>query len=143
MAVILYPNAQSTLTLNGYTFQHLAEGEALNLSPANEKTARTNSVSNGVSISNRSDSGVHDLTVMVQKHSPDDKLLNDARNSALPTLFNGSMKRSYSESGTTKKATTSLESGSITSQPGNVDNNQEADNTRTYVIQFRDAKELF
>jgi hypothetical protein len=143
MAVISYPHAQSTLTLNGYTFQHLAEGEALNLAPVNERTSRSNSIGGGVSVSNRIDGGVHDLTVMVQKHSPDDKFLNDARNSASPTIFDGSAKRAYNEGGKSKKATTELASGSITTQPGNVDNNQEADDTKTYVIQFRDAKELF
>lgn len=143
MAVITYPNAQSTLSLNGNTFQHLAEGEALNLAPANERTSRTNSINGGVSISNRVDGGVHDLTIVVQKHSPDDKFLNDAKNSESPTIFDGSMKRAYNEGGKSKKATTELNSGSITTQASNVDNNQESDNSRTYVIQFRDAKELF
>jgi negative regulator of genetic competence, sporulation and motility len=143
MAVISYPNAQSTLSLNGYTFQHLASGEALNLAPANERTSRTNSMNNGVSVSNKINGGVHDLTVIVQKHSPDHKILNDARNSDFPIIFEGSMKRSYNEGGKSKKATTSLTGGSITTQAGNVDNNEESDDTKTYVIQFRDAKELF
>tara|TARA_R110000744_G_scaffold62206_8_gene128403 strand:+ start:469 stop:900 length:432 start_codon:yes stop_codon:yes gene_type:complete len=143
MAIINYPNVQSTLTLNGYTFQHLAEGESLSLAPVNDRTARTNSVGGGLSVSNRMDGGVHDLTVIVQKHSPDDKFLNDARNSETPILFNGSMKRAYAESGTTKKSTTSLDNGTVTTQATNADNNQESDNSRTYAIQFRDAKELF
>lgn len=143
MSVISYPNSQSTLTLNGVTFQHLYEGESLNLSPINEKTSRTNSIGNGVSVTNRLDGDVHDLTIVVQKHSPDDKFLNDARNASTPTIFNGSMKRSYSENGTSKKATTTLASGSITVQPGNVDNNQDADNSKTYVVQFRSAIESF
>lgn len=143
MAVIVYPNAQSTLTLSGYTFNHLMEGEALNLAPVNEKTARTNGINGGVSVSNRVDGGVHDLTIMVQKHSPDDDFLNDAKNSAEPFIFDGSMKRAYIEGGSRKKATTQLTTGSITTQPGNVDNNQDADNSKTYVIQFRDAKETF
>lgn len=143
MAQISYPNAQSTLTLNGYTFLHLMEGEALNLAPVNEKTSRTNSLNAGVSVSNRIDGDVHDLTIVVQKHSPDDKQLNDAKNSASPTIFNGSMKRAYIEGGSKKKATTELASGSFTVQPGNVDNNQDADNSKTYVIQFRVAKETF
>mgnify|MGYP003630734068 CR=1 FL=1 len=143
MAIINYPNAQSTLTLNGYTFQSLAEGEALSLSPVNERTSRTNSIGGGLSVSNRMDGGVHDLTIVVQKHSADDKTLNDARNGEEPVLFNGSMKRSYSESGNSKQSTASLTNGSITTQATNADNNIESDNSRTYVIQFRDAKELF
>lgn len=143
MAAISYPNAQSTLTLSGYTFNHLLEGEALNLAPVNEKTARTNSIGGGVSISNRVDGDVHNLTIMVQKHSPDDKFMNDAKNSVSPFIFNGSMKRAYIEGGSKKKATTQLASGSITTQPGNVDNNQESDNSKTYVIQFRSAIETF
>ncbi len=143
MAQISYPNAQSTLTLNGYTFLHLMEGEALNLAPVNEKTSRTNSTGAGVSVSNRIDGDVHDLTIVVQKHSPDDKQLNDARNSESPTIFDGSMKRAYIEGGSKKKATTELSSGSFTVQPGNVDNNQDAVNSKTYIIQFRVAKEIF
>lgn len=143
MSVISYPNAQSTLTLNGYTFLHLAEGEALNLAPVNEKTSRTNSMNGGTSITNRIDGGVHNLTIVVQKHSPDHKELNDNLNSDSPVVFDGSMKRSYYEDGTSKKATTTLDSGSFTTQPSNVDNNQDADNTKTYVIQFRNAKETF
>jgi negative regulator of genetic competence, sporulation and motility len=143
MAVINYPNAQSTLTLNGVLFQNLAQGGSLSLAPANARTSRTNSAGGGLSVSNRIDGGVHDLTIMVQKHSADDKFLNDSRNSDLPVLFEGSMKRAYSENGTSKKSTTSLNNGTITTQATNDDNNLESDNSRTYVIQFRDAKELF
>ncbi len=143
MAVISYPNSQSTLTLNAYTFQHLMEGEAIKVEPVNEKTSRTNSMNGGVSITNRVDGGVHNLTVMVQKHSPDDKFLNDSKNAAEVTVFDGSMKRTYVQDGTRKKSTTTLEGGSFTVQPTNTDNNQDADNSKTYVIQFRNAKENF
>lgn len=143
MSQISYPNAQSTLTLNGYTFQHLMEGEALNLAPVNEKTSRTNAMNGGVSVSNRIDGGVHELTIMVQKHSPDHKQLNDWMNEAAPVIMDGSMKRAYNEGGNSKKSTTSLDGGSFTTQPGNAENNQDADNSKTYVVQFRNAKETF
>jgi hypothetical protein len=143
MSVISYPNSQSTLTLNGHVFQNLMEGEALSLNSPNEATARTNSMNGGVSVSNRIDKGVSDLTVMVQRHSKDDKTLNDAKNSSSPVIFEGSMKRAYFEDGTSKKTTTTLASGSITTQPTTADNNQDADNSRTYVIQFRNAVETF
>lgn len=143
MAQITYPNAQSTLTLNGYTFQHLMEGASLVLEPVNEKTSRNNSINSGVSVTNRVDGDVHNLTVMVQKHSPDDKTLNDWRNASSPTILDGSMKRSYTEGGTSKRATATLVAGSFTAQPTSTDNNQEADNSKTYVIQFRSAKETF
>lgn len=142
MSIITYSNSQATLTLNGYTFQHLMEGEALNLAPVNAKTSRTNSMGGGVSAQGRVDGGVHTLTLMVQAHSPDDKFMNDAKNAGV-TIFDGSMKRAYSENGSTKKSTTSLASGTITTQPTKVNNNQDADNSRTYVIEFRNAIELF
>ena len=119
------------------------EGEALSLAPVNEKTSRTNSIGGGVSVSGRVDGGVHNLTVIVQRHSPDDKFLNDAKNAAAPTVFDGSMKRAYSENGTSKKTTTTLSSGSITRLRSTADNNEDADNSRTYVIQFRNAVETF
>lgn len=143
MSVIVYRNNQSTLTLNGYTFQHLYQGAALVLTPVNAKTARTNSINGGVSISGRVDGGVHTLAIMVQKHSPDDKFLNDAKNAKEPVVFDGSMKRAYTESGTLKKATTTLETGSITTQPTKTDNNQDPDDSRTYVIEFRNSVETF
>lgn len=143
MANIVYPNTQSTLTLNGYTFQHLYQGAALVLAPVNAKTSRTNSMGGGTSISGRIDSGVHTLTIIVQKHSPDDKFLNDYKNSDTPIVFDGSMKRAYTESGTSKKATTTLATGSFTTQPTTTDNNQDSDDSRSYVIEFRDAKETF
>ena len=143
MAIIIYTNAQSTLTLNGYTFQYLGAGEVLSLSPVNELTSRTNSSNSGLSLSARIDGGVHNLTIVVQEYSADDAMLNNARNAVTPVLFNGSMKRSYIDSGTSKQSTVSLENGSITTQATNADNNMEYDPTKTYVIQFRDAKELF
>lgn len=143
MAIIAYSNAQSTLTLNGYTFQHLMEGEALSLAPVNERTSRVNSMNGGVSVQGRIDGGVHTLTVIVQRHSPDDKFMNDSKNSTSPTIFDGSMKRAYSENGTSKKTSVTLASGSITTQPTTADNNQDADNSRTYVVEFRNAVETF
>lgn len=143
MANIVYPNVQSTLTLNGYLFQHLYQGAALVLTPVNAKTARTNSINGGASVSGRVDADVHTLTIMVQKHSPDDKFLNDAKNSQTPVIFDGSMKRAYLESGTSKKATTALATGSITTQPTKTDNNQDPDDSRSYVIEFRSAIETF
>ena len=143
MAEISYPNAQATLTLNSYTFQHLAEGESISLAPVNARTSRTNSSNNGVSISNRIDSGVHDMTIVVQKYSPDDKALNDWRNSEEPVIIEGSAKRAFNEGGTSKKATTTLTGGSVTTQPTNANNNQEDDYSKTYVIQFRNAVESF
>lgn len=143
MAIITYQNSQSTLTLNGHTFRHLMEGAALVLTPVNEKTSRTNSINGGVSATNRVNGGVHDLSVMVQRYSPDDKLLNDARNSSSPVVFNGSMKRAYTEEGVSKKATTELSVGTITTLPTKTDNNQESEDSRTYVIRFRNATETF
>ena len=143
MSRIVYQNSQSTLTLNGYTFRHLMEGGALVLTPVNEATSRTNSINGGVSINARLDGGVHDLTIMVQRYSPDDKFLNDAVNSASPVVFDGSMKRAYTEEGTLKKATTDLSAGSVTTKATKTDNNQDSEDSRTYVIQFRNAVETF
>lgn len=143
MAVISYPNSQSTVTLSGYTFTSLMEGEALSLNSPNEATSRTNSINGGVSIITRVDKGVSDFTIIVQRHGPDDKFLNDAKNSAAPFIFDGSMKRAYFENGTSKKVTITLESGSLTTQPTTAENNQDPDNSRTYVIQFRNAVETF
>lgn len=139
MANITYPNNQSTLTLNGYLFQHLAEGASLVLAPVNEKTSRINSANNGVSVSNRVDGDVHTLTVQVQKHSPDDVVCNDLINGALTDVVRGSMKRVFYREGEPFKETYQLEGGSITTRPTDTQNNQELDVVMEYTFQFRSA----
>lgn len=139
MAVITYPNGQSTLTWGGYTFQHLMEGEALNLAPANERTSRTNSMSGGVSVTNRIDAGVHNLTIMVQRNSPDYDFMEGVKIQASPFVADGSMKRAYSRDGTSLKESKRLISGSITTQSTIAENNQDPDSSISYVIQFRDV----
>lgn len=139
MANITYPNNQSTLTLNGYLFQHLAEGASLVLAPVNEKTSRINSANNGVSVSNRVDGDVHTLTVQVQKHSPDDVFCNDLINGTLTDVVRGSMKRVFYREGEPFKETYQLEGGSITTRPTDTQNNQELDVVMEYTFQFRSA----
>ena len=143
MADLVYPNSQSTLTWGGYTFQHLAVGGAIVIEPVNPLTARTNSTGGGTSVTKRADAGVHNVAIMVQRHSPDDKFMNDRRNDAVPFVADGSAKRAYIEAGTSKKATVTLSSGSITTQPSTTENNQDPDDTRTYVIEVRNAVETF
>lgn len=139
MATIIYPNSQSTLTLGGYTFTNLAEGEAMVLAPVNELSSRTNSQGGGVSVSKRIDSGVHTLTVNVQRHSPDYDQCEAWRKASTIAVLDGSLKRSYTQDGTSKKETRALSSASMTTQQTDTQNNQDGNNIATYVFECRNA----
>ena len=139
MANITYPNNQSTLTLDGYTFQHLAQGASIVLAPVNDATSRVNSTNGGVSVAKRVDGDVHTLTIQVQKHSPDDIFCNDILNGELTDVTRGSMKRVYHREGESFKETYQLEGGSITTRPTETQNNQELDVVMEYVFTFRSA----
>lgn len=142
MAQIIYPNSQSTVKIGGYTFRHLMEGASIVIEPVNDFSSRTNAVNDGLSASKRVDADVHNVTLIVQRHSPDDKELNDWRNGDF-SARDGSIKRAYQEGGVSKKITAQCKSGTILTQPTSTDNNQDADNSKTWVIQFRSVKETF
>ena len=67
MALITVDATSSTLTLNGYAFSSFAEGDFITLAFPNPHTSRTNSAAGGVSIQERIDGGVCDMTIRVQK----------------------------------------------------------------------------
>ena len=139
MSVILLAAEATTITLNGYALTSMAEGDYAVLAPVNPLTSHTNSENGGVNINGRVDGGVTDMTVRVQKLSADDVFLNSARNSALPTVFNGSAKTNYVRDGVDSVETYTLESGSITTQPTDTKNNQDGNAMMEYVIRFRNA----
>lgn len=139
MSVIILAAEATTVTLNGYNLTSLTEGDFVTLAPVNPLTSHTNASAGGVNINGRVDGAVMDMTVRVQKLSADDVFLNSARNSALPTVFNGSSKTNYNRDGVDAVETYTLESGSITTQPTDTKNNQDGNAMMEYVIRFRSA----
>lgn len=141
MAVISVDATSATLTLNGYAFSSFAEGDFITLAFPNPHTSRTNSAGGGVSIQERIDGGVCDMTVRVQKYSDDDVFMNTQINSGV-IVFDGSLKEAYTKDGSDASENFSLGAGSITTKPTSTKNNQDGNAMLEYVIQFRDAKRL-
>lgn len=141
MANITYSVESTSLTLNGRVFNDLIVGDEIEIAPVNPATSRVNS-SNGVSVSKRSDADEHNLTIRVQKNSPDDAYLNSVRNQDVPELLNGSLKSNFNSDGTDGVNNYSLEAGSITTQPTEVINNQDGNAAMEYMISFRFARRV-
>lgn len=140
MSVITVSADSSTLILNDRSFTTFAEGDFLTLTPANAASAHVNSAGGGVTISERFDRDVHDLLVRVQKYGADDVYLNGLLNAEGVTLLAGSLKESYTADGSAGVESWNLDGGSITTQPTQTKNNQDANALMEYTIRFRTAK---
>lgn len=138
MAIITVPADSSTLTLNGRVIQAYEAGDVYTLTPANPSTAHTNSSDGGVTIHERVDRGVHDLTVRVQKFSDDDIFLNGLRN-APAEVIDGSLKEVFSKDGAEGVDTHELATGSVTTQPTPVKSDTDGNSLMEYVIRFRNV----
>ena len=139
MAVITLAADATTLVLNGFAITDLVEGDVMPLAPVNPATSHVNAIGGGVNINGRSDAGVHDLTVRVQKYSESDVFLNNVRRQSPPTVINGSAKTAYSRDGQGSEESWLLENGSITTQPTGTSNSTDGNALSEYVIRFRDA----
>lgn len=139
MAAITLAADATTLVLNGSAITDLAEGDTLVLAPVNPATSHQNAIGGGVNINERSDKGVHDLTVRVQKYSDSDSLLNSFARQSPPVLINGSSKTLYIKDGSSSEESYILENGSITTQPTNTKSSTDGNAMMEYVIRFRNA----
>lgn len=140
MSVITVSLDSGTLILNDYTFKSFVEGDYLTLTPVNPKTSRVNSAAGGVTIGDRIDGDVYDVTFSVQKYSDDDVQMLSFINAAGVTVIAGSAKESYSKDGQAGVESWNLDGGSITTQPTQGKNNQDGNATMEYTVQFRTAK---
>lgn len=139
MSQIVVSADTATFVLNGRIITDIASGDYLTITPSNALTSRANSSQNGVTISKRVDSGVHVVMFRVQKFSNDDVWLNQQRNSAIPVVFNGSVKESFVRDGAALKETYDLQVGSVTTQPTQTKNNQDVNALMEYTIEFRNV----
>lgn len=129
----------STLTLNGRTIKSFSDGDIISITYVNSKVEHLNSSEGGVNINDRSDGGVVDLVMRVQKMSPDDVFMNAARESKPSIVFNGSLKSRGTVDGNDFVETYDLTTGSITKQPVGRVNNLEGSNESEYMIRFRNC----
>lgn len=139
MSQIVVSADTATIVLNGRIITDIPSGDYLTLTPSNALTSRANSSQNGVTISKRVDSGVHVMVFRVQKFSNDDVWLNQQRNSAIPVVFNGSIKESFVRDGAALKETYDLQVGSITTQSTQTKNNQDVNALMEYTIELRNV----
>lgn len=139
MTTITLPNNGTTITLNGYRCRNLAEGDNLTITYPNARTGRVNSET-GVSIHERSDADVADITISVQTYSDDDVQLNAFMNTDPLTVIEGSIKTRYTKNGETLNETFSISAASITDQPEKTVNTQDGSAVMVYTLQSRTTK---
>lgn len=140
MSVITISMDSGSLILNDYTFKSFAEGDYLALTPVNAHTSRVNSAAGGVTIGERMDKDVYDLTFSVQKYSADDIFMLGLINTAGAAVIEGSAKESYTIDGGAGIESWNLDGGSITTLPTQTRNNQDGNALMEYTVQFRTAK---
>lgn len=140
MSNIVLDADSTTLVLNGHAFTSFGVGDNIAINPVNPHTSQTNSNDGGVTINRRSDGGVHDLVITLQKYSDDDVFLNSAINAETPTIFAGSLKEDFVKDGTDGQESWTLEGGSITTLPSNTKNDTDGNATQEYTFRFRNAK---
>jgi len=139
MAGIALAADSTTVVLNGTAIVDLSEGDYIVLTPANPATSHINSTNGGVNICERSDRGVHDLALRVQRYSASDGFLNNLLRQSPPVVINGSVKENFSRDGTDGVESWSLELGSVTTQPTSTKSGTDGNAVQEYVIRFRNA----
>lgn len=140
MAAIRLSATGSTLTINGRVFNNLIEGDVIEVNPVNPRTAHVNGMQPGdVTINQRSDGGVHDVVVRVQRYSEDDVFLNSLMNADFPEILSGSLKESFIRGDTEGTESWVLENGSLTERPSRVKNTQDGNAVMQYTMRFRSA----
>jgi hypothetical protein len=139
MAAITLAADATTLVLNGTAITDFAEGDTITIAPVNPATSHQNAIGGGVNINERSDKGVADVTVRVQKFSDSDSFLNNISRQSPPIVINGSAKTAYNKDGIDGEESYIMENGSITTQPTNTKNSTDGNAMMEYVIRFRNV----
>ena len=139
MAGIALAVDSSTVVLNGTAIVDLIEGDYVVITPANPATSHVNSINGGVNINERSDRGVHDLTLRVQRFSESDVFMNSLARQSPPVVINGSAKENYTRDGVAGVESWIMENGSVTTQPTATKSSTDGNALQEYVLRFRNA----
>jgi hypothetical protein len=139
MSTITLAADSTTLILNGEPIKDLMAGDVITLTPVNPSTSHVNGNNGSVNINERSDKGVYDVLVNVQRFSETDDFLSKADRLSPPAVFNGSMKEDYNRDGTAGVESWILENGSFTTRPTVTKNDQDGNALMAYTIRFRTA----
>jgi hypothetical protein len=140
MAVIRIPAEGTTAIFNGTRLNDFAAGDAIQIAFANPATAKTIGINNSTSIKNRIDANVADITVRVLRFTDTDIFLQGLINENAPVVIDGSVKRNFIRDGVDGVETYTIESGSITTQPTAMANNQDGEEVMEYVVNARSVK---
>jgi len=139
MARIVLAADSTTVVLNGTVIADLSEGSSVILTAVNPATTHINSINGGSNINERSDRGVYDLELLVQRFSEADGFLNNMFRQSPPVVVNGSAKESFNRDGTDGVESWILEFGSATAQPGSTKNSTDGNAEQKYTFRFRNA----
>jgi len=139
MAGIALAVDSTTVVLNGTALQDLVEGDYVVITPVNPATSHVNSINGGVNINERSDRGVHDVLLRVQRFSQTDVFMNSLTRQSPPVVINGSAKESFTRDGVEGVESWILELGSVTVQPTNTKSSTDGNALQEYVVRFRNA----
>ena len=139
MATITLAADSTTLILNVTAITDFMSGDVLTLTPVNPSTSHVNGNNGSVNINERSDKGVYDLLINVQRFSESDVFLNNADRQSPPTVFNGSVKEDFTRDGTAGVESFILENGSFTTRSTVTKNDQDGNALMSYSIRFRTA----
>jgi len=139
MAGIALAVDSTTVVLNGTALQDLVEGDYVVITPVNPATSHVNSINGGVNINERSDRGVHDVLLRVQRFSQTDVFMNSLTRQSPPVVINGSAKESFTRDGVEGVESWILELGSVTTQPTSTKSSTDGNALQEYVVRFRNA----
>jgi len=139
MAGIVLAADSTTVVLNGTVIADLAEGSSIIITPVNPATAHINSINGGSNINERSDRGVHDVELLVQRFSVSDAFLNNMFRQSPPVVVNGSAKENFNRDGTDGVESWILGLGSATVQPGSTKNSTDGNAEQKYTFRFRNT----
>lgn len=138
MAIINIPNDGATLTLNGYTFRSLVQGDFIQLDQPNNVSEQTYSTQSGMTVQERNDADVTMLTINIEKHSDDHDFMIQQANLRNPlTIFTGSLKTNFTKDGDDRVHTWFLENGTVQKRGSDTRNNETPNSTAAYSIMFR------
>ena len=137
MAGIALAVDSTTVVINGTALLDLVEGDYVIITPVNPATSHVNSTNGGVNINERSDRGVHDVLLRVQRFSQTDVFMNNLLRQSPPVLVNGSAKENFMRDGVAGVESWIMENGSVTTQPTSTKNSTDGNALQEYTIRFR------
>ena len=140
---ITIPTEGTTLTLNGYAFQDMADGDILALAFTNDKTSHTLGTNATATIKNRLSGDMAELTVNCMKYGNDDIFLNPfAENGVENGVMEGTLQRNYTKDGSDFVESYSLKAGAVMKKPDNTINTQDGEELLPYKIKFAFVKRV-